>query len=279
MSVCDHRPMTFRRCAQPLRPTLCPPCAPEPSLLPVAAKWGCVAHGVLWAAIAVCPAASRHATAAGFSDVVAITSQLFDRGIAIPPATPVLQNALFWTSETDWTIGVSAATPVRSPAQVVETTAQVSRHWSISDDWHMQASALVYEYPSERTLRSYDRAEAALGWTYRDLLTFQASTARMLHGTHDALRSAVDLDLRLPLRSDFFFAAGIGHAQALGAYRPSSHAFAGWYTYGHLGLGWGRDGWSFEVDRMANGQPRNPSPRPRTALNASQWAVTVSRVF
>jgi len=233
----------------------------------------------LWIAFSVCAAVSRDAAGAGFSDVVAITSQLFDRGIAIPPSTPVLQNALFWTSENDWSVGVSAATPLRAPSQVAEATAQVSRHWSISDDWHMQASALVYEYPNERALRSYDRAEAALGWTYRDLLTFQASTAHLLHGTHDSQRSAVDLDLRLPMRSDFFVGAGIGYAQALGRYDPTTHASAGWYTYGHLGLGWSHDGWSVEADRMAHWQLPSPPSRPRTALSRSRWAVTVSRVF
>jgi hypothetical protein len=208
--------------------------------------------------------------------VVAITSQLFDRGIAIPPATPVLQNGLFWTSENDWSVGVSAATPLRSPAKVVEATAQVSRHWSISDDWHMQASALVYEYPSERSLRAYDRAEAAVGWTYRDLLTFQASTARMLHGTHDSLRSAVDVDLRLPIRSDFFFGTGIGYAQSLGRYEPSSHSSAAWYTYGHLGLGWSRDRWSVEVDRIEHDRRTGVAAELSTPMDPSPgWAKQV----
>ena len=192
----------------------------------------------------------------------------------MPPATPVLQDALFWTSENNWSIGVSAATPVRSPGQVVEASAQVARHWSVSDDWQMQASALLYEYPSERVLHSYDRTEVAVGWIYRDLLTFQVSTARMAHRTRDPLRSAADLDLRLPLHSNFFFGAGVGRTQALGEYE-----FKGWYTYGHLGLGWASDRWAFEVDRIANHQPQIPSPWPRTALEASRWIATISRVF
>jgi hypothetical protein len=278
IGVCDYRRMTLRRFALPIPQTPRPACVPLRSFAPTAAKRAHIANGFLWAAIAVCPVVSRHAAAAGFSDVAAITSQLFERGVALPPATPVLQDALFYTLENNWTVGISAAVPVRSPAKVIETSAQITRNWLVSDDWHMQASVLVYEYPSERVLHSYDRTEVAVGWSYRDMLTFEVSTARMAHKTRDPVRSAADLDLRLPLRSNFFLGAGIGRTQALGVY-PYTHGPPYWYTYGHLGLGWSHDRWSFEVDCIANSQTQSDWPRSRTAPEASRWAATLARTF
>src|SRR3569623_370236 len=52
---------------------------------------------------------------------IALSSQLVDRGLAITPATPILQGAVSWASPAGWSLGVAAAVETRSPGTPVMT--------------------------------------------------------------------------------------------------------------------------------------------------------------
>src|SRR3546814_8666113 len=77
-----------------------------------------------------------------FSGEVALSSQLVDRGLAISPATPIVQGSVSWMSPGGWSMGLAGGVELRSPGQPVVVLGRVSRFWSISDDWLAHASLL-----------------------------------------------------------------------------------------------------------------------------------------
>jgi hypothetical protein len=237
--------------------------------------------GLAILATAACPFSPIHAQSSGLNGVVALSSQLIDRGVAIAPATPTLQGAVSWVSASGWSLGLSGSSEVRSPGHIVEAVAQASRSWSLSDDWQMQANLLYYK----ARMSTYDRTELGVGWIYRDVLTFNLSAARVLHNSHQSPRAAADLSLHWPLAWHFSFSAGVGVAQSLVAdansqghvrgapygYHPMNH-----YAYGHAGLLWEHGPWQMELDRITTDPDLR---RQRGNLSASPWVAAISRSF
>ncbi|MFC5436112.1 hypothetical protein ACFPME_06050 [Rhodanobacter umsongensis] len=226
-----------------------------------------------------------HAQSTTFSSTVALSSQLFDRGQAITGHTPILQGAAAWTFPTGWSLGVSAGAAAHSPGRLVEALAQLSRHWSLSSDWQLQASLLYYRYPGTTRYGASDRIETGLGGTYRDVLTVGLSAIYVLGPDGHRPRGAADVNLHWPLAGRFSFSAGTGVAQSLGAsYRPRRYGY--WRTrgqartglthYGHVGLLWGDGPWRIELDRIF----ADPATRRQWSYqDASPWVATVSRSF
>ncbi|HEY0197604.1 MAG TPA: hypothetical protein VGC19_03555 [Rhodanobacter sp.] len=243
------------------------------------------AAGLLVMVMAACLSVPLHAQSSSFDGVVALSSQLVDRGVAITPATPILQGAAAWTTASGWSLGLSGSTEVRSPGHLVEALAQGSRSWSLSDDWQMQANLLYYSYPSSARSRAYDRAELGVGWIYRDILTFNLSAAHAFRTGSHRPRAAADLSLHWPLAWHFSLSAGAGIAEALVApvsyrgytrtseydYRGSNH-----YAYGHAGLLWVDGRWQLELDRIATDTDMR---HQRGDLRASPWVATIFRSF
>jgi uncharacterized protein (TIGR02001 family) len=241
--------------------------------------------GFISVTIAACLSMPLHAQSTNLGGVVALSSQLVDRGIAITPATPILQGAASWTTASGWSLGLSGSTEVRSPGHIVEALAQASRSWSLTADWQMQASLLYYTYPGNARSKAYDRAELGVGWVYRDVLTFSVSAAHVFRTGSHRPRAAADLSLHWPLAWHFSLSAGAGIAESLVApvnyrshthddsygYRPVSH-----YAYGHAGLMWSSGPWQVELDRIATDVAMR---RQRSNLNASPWVATISRSF
>src|SRR3546814_19718730 len=79
-----------------------------------------------------------------------LSSQLVDRGLAISPATPIVQGSVSWMSPGGWSMGLAGGVELRSPGQPVVVLGRVSRFWSISDDWLAHASLLYYDYRAQR---------------------------------------------------------------------------------------------------------------------------------
>src|SRR3546814_13618297 len=84
------------------------------------------------------------------------------RGLAISPATPIVQGSVSWMSPGGWSMGLAGGVELRSPGQPVVVLGRVSRFWSISDDRLAHASLLYYDYRAERYRGIPDRAEANL---------------------------------------------------------------------------------------------------------------------
>jgi hypothetical protein len=218
-----------------------------------------------------------HAQTSGVSGAVGVSSELVDRGLAVSPPTPILQGALSWTSSSGWSLGASAATEMRSPGNVSEALAQVSKYWSLSSDWQMRGSLLYYDYPGNARSKYFDRAEAGVDWIYRDVLTFGLSGISLTNGDEHRPRGAADVNFHWPLAWYFSFSAGAGVAQSLlSPYGSYGYDRASVYRYGQLGLIWSYGPWRMELDRVAVG----PGSRQQWGnLVASPWVGTISWSF
>lgn len=236
-------------------------------------------------AAGICLSPALHAQSTTFNGTVALSSQLVDRGQAITGNTPIVQGAASWTFPAGWSVGLSGAAVVRSPSRLAEALVQASRHWSLSDDWQMQASLLYYRYSTGNRSGTSDRTETGLNWTYRDVLTMGLSAIYVLGAEGHRPRGAADLSLHWPLAEHVSVSAGAGVAQSLAApYRPYRyghswpyrHDSTGLSRYGHVGLLWAKGPWRIELDRiMADPATR----RQRDYLGASPWVATISRSF
>lgn len=231
-----------------------------------------------------------HAQSGSVSGSVALSSQLVDRGQAITPQTPVLQGAAAWAVASGWNLGASASIETRSPDHVAEALVQAMRYWRLSADWQMQANALYDNYPGHDRRKAFDRAEAGLGWLYRDVLSLGLSAIHPVSGSDHRLRGAVDLGVHWPLPWRLALSAGVGIAQptplAYGYYADDHAADHGDaesygygstrpYRYGHVGLLWSHGPWRIEVDRVAtDGLPRVPDD-----LRTAAWVATASWSF
>ena len=221
--------------------------------------------------------ASLHAQSAGLSGVVALSSQLVDRGQAVTPSTPILQGAASWTSASGWSLGLSGSTELRDPGQVIETLAQASHYWSLSSDWQMQTGLLYYNYPGNSRSSAYNRAELGVSWIYRDVLTFGLSAAHVFRTRSQRPRAAADVDFHWPLAWHFSLSAGAGIAQTLIRTRPPySYNQPSHYTYGHIGLMWGQGPLRMELDHI---QTDLETAGRRGNLDVSPWVATVSWAF
>jgi uncharacterized protein (TIGR02001 family) len=212
------------------------------------------------------------------SGEVALASQLVDRGLAITPATPTVQAALFWSSPNAWSVGVSAGSEAKSPGHPAEAQAQLSRHVALSDDWQMQGSLLYYHVAGTAHVRTYDRAEAGADWIYRDILTLGVSAIASPGAKSARPRPAADLNVRWPLPWRLSVSAGAGVAQYVIAPYHSSYRYdhTGTYYYGQAGLRWSRNAWRVEVNRIAT----DPAIRRQLkGLAASPWLASLSWSF
>ncbi|MBM7124990.1 hypothetical protein ISP19_06310 [Dyella flava] len=227
-----------------------------------------------------CLSTPLHAQSSSISGTVGLSSQLVDRGLAVTPATPIVQAAAAWTSASGWSLGLSGATEVRSPGHLSEALGQVSHYWSLSSAWQMQADLLYYDYPGDSRARLFDRTETGVSWIYRDILSFGLSAFTLTHGNHHDPRGAADVDFHWPLVRHFSLSLGAGVAQRLfspyDSYAYSTRPGAGVYGYGHAGLLWSYGAWRVELDRIAT----DPViPRYGRNLVTQPWVGTVSWSF
>jgi hypothetical protein len=228
----------------------------------------------------VCVSRPLHAQSSTVSGAVAVSSQLVDRGLAVTPATPILQAATSWTSASGWSLGLSAGTELRQPThRLSEALAQLSRYWTLSGNWQMQGSLLYYGYPGNAPARPFDRTETGINWIYRDVLTFGLSAIYLTHGPHRDPRGAADLNFHWPLAWHFSLSLGAGVAQHLlspyDSYGYQGRLGTGVYGYGHAGLVWSDGAWRVELDRITT----DPSMPRRGYLVSQPWVGTVSWSF
>lgn len=134
-----------------------------------------------------------NAIAGTVGGAVALTSQLIDRGISIAPNKATLQTAGYWLPAPGWSMSASVALQSPSRSRPVAVTAQAARAWMLGNRWQMQASALYYGYPTNQATRTFDRQEASLAWSYRDVLTFSVSTFNFPRADQSPWNVAIDV--------------------------------------------------------------------------------------
>ncbi|KAB7769395.1 hypothetical protein [Xanthomonas maliensis] len=223
--------------------------------------------------LALAPLAANAATVGG---AVSVTSQLIDRGVAIAPNRLTVQGAGYWLPAPGWSVSASAAWQPSAAGDLAAFTVQGARSWMLDDRWQFQASALYYGYPADRDARAFNRQEASLAWSYRDLVTASVSTFNYPNNRDSRWRVAVDVTANLPLRHGLALALGAGSSDfPMLAY---DMAGSGRYRYGQAGLRWRRAHWSVEVDRVviAGG---DGIPRGSGGLTDTPWLGLLSYTF
>ncbi|CAD0321388.1 TorF family putative porin [Xanthomonas hortorum] len=217
---------------------------------------------------------SPGAMAANVGGAVALTSQLIDRGISIAPNKATLQAAGYWLPSPGWSVSTSVALQSPSLSKPVAVTAQAARAWMLDDRWQMQASLLYYGYPTNQATRTFDRQEASLAWSYRDVLTFSVSVFNFPRADQSPWNVAIDVTANVPLQNDFSLLVGAGSsrfpAMAYGA------AESGRYQYGQLGLKWSRARWTLKLERIVTS---SNTPRLQGGPGETPWLGTVSTTF
>jgi hypothetical protein len=217
---------------------------------------------------------------------IALSSQLVDRGLAITPATPILQGAVSWASSSGWSLGAAGAVETGSPGTPVMALARVSRAWAPSAEWQAQASLLYYDY---RATAMPDRLDANLYFTYRDLVSFGVSAIRIDNPRAPRRRAgAADATLSWPIARHLSLSAGAGIGQATittygyrrppslyGAARAYRYDHVRSYAYGSLGVAWSDGPWRLQVDRNMN----SLGDRRVYGARAPGWVATLSRAF
>lgn len=241
-----------------------------------------------WALVAVamlaCLAAPLRAQPSRFGGEVSLASQLVDRGLAVTPATPILQGSGSWTSPGGWSLGLAGGFEVRSPGRPVVALARVSRLWPLSGDWLAQANLLYYDYRGDGGRRIPDRADASIYFIYRDIVTIGISVIRVSGDRDSCLRGAADIDASWPVTQHLSVNAGAGIAQTdVAPYGADGYRHPDWrhdpiqlYGYGNVGLAWSDGPWHLQLDRNRN------SIGARRAYGTqapSTWVATLSRSF
>ncbi|MBB4132663.1 MULTISPECIES: hypothetical protein [unclassified Xanthomonas] len=219
----------------------------------------------------VSPAAAMAENVGG---AVAVTSQLIDRGISIAPNKVTLQAAGYWLPAPGWSVSTSLALQSPSLSKPVAVTVQAARAWMLGDRWQMQASLLYYGYPTDQATRTFDRQEASLSWSYRDVLTVSLSTFNFPRADQSPWNAAFDATASLPLRDDISLLIGAGSsrfpAMAYGS------AASGRYQYGQLGLKWSRARWTLKLERILTS---SGTPRMQGGPGETTWLGTASTTF
>ncbi|MBB5885379.1 MULTISPECIES: hypothetical protein [unclassified Xanthomonas] len=221
--------------------------------------------------------AALHAPAARAGDVggaAGISSQLVDRGIALTRDTPTLQGALFWLPAPGWSLSGSASVALDAPGKVLMSSVGLSRSWTLSDSWQLQAEALLYRYPGARANRLFNRDEVSLGWSYRDRLSLSVAAFRLPDSRlRQRWYGALDVTAHQPLAGPLSLSAGVGISEAPQALYGLPYA-THHYRYGHAGLIWNAGRWSVEVDRVFSNARSGYADR-----GLWPWVASVSRSF
>ncbi|QHG86816.1 MULTISPECIES: hypothetical protein [Xanthomonas] len=227
-----------------------------------------------WLLLALVMAPGSAASADNAGGTVAVASALIDRGISIAPDRVTLQAAGYWLPSPGCSVSAAVAVQAPSLSQPVALTAQAARAWMLDDRWQMQASVLYYVYPEDGRSRTFNRQEASLAWSYRDVLTFSLSTFRFPRAQQAPWNTAIDITGNLPLSAAFSLTGGAGvsefPAMAYGAAR------GGRYQYGQLGLKWSRARWTVELQRVFTS---SSTPRAQGGPGQLPWLGMLSRTF
>src|SRR3546814_19844748 len=104
----------------------------------LAAGPACLGHrpGLLLAAtVLACLSAPLPAQSWPFSGEVALSSQLVDRGLAISPATPLIQGSASCMSPGAWPQGLAGGVELRAPGSPAVALGRGRRRWWLSAAW------------------------------------------------------------------------------------------------------------------------------------------------
>lgn len=198
--------------------------------------------------------------------MLALASDLTDRGLQYGPRRPVLQGELSALVDGRWAASLSGSVQGdSSPSHFAG--ARLSRYWTLSNDWEADAALSWYDHRHDPIVR-YRYAEAGASVAFRDVLSLGLSTRNYTQWPGH-LRWAVDTGLRWPIAGDWSVNGNVGWAQ-LPTYDGKR------YRYSGAGIGWQRNGWSAGLSRIG------ADSTARTHLGSSarpHWSAFIAKDF
>lgn len=199
---------------------------------------------------------------------LAVSSELTERGAVLGQRRPVLQGSASVYDASGWSVGGTLTVQHRSQANS-RLIVHAAQDWVLGNDWQSRASLLYYAYPSDRASRVFDRAEAGLSLSFRDLWVFGVSMYRYPHARTDSapMRWTIDVGTRWPLNEQFSVTAALGQARV----QPR-----GDYLYGSAGLTWQHKAWRAELNYL------DTDRNALTVLNSparGHWSTTLTHSF
>ncbi|SDK43743.1 hypothetical protein QRO11_10730 [Paracidovorax citrulli] len=202
------------------------------------------------------------------SGELAVSSDLIERGIFVGRPRPIVQGLLSFYDARGWS--ASAALGMQTyGSRSTRAIVRGAYDGVIDNDWQYQASLQYYAYPGDPFFRLFDRAEATVSTSFRDVFTLGLSAFRYVH-TRDEIspmRWALDAGARWPLAPRWSLVGSLG----VSAVRPR-----GQYAYGSVGTTWAAGPWRAELNYLASDRW---AQRHIMGASAGRWTVTVIRTF
>ncbi|MDA8456055.1 hypothetical protein M4R22_14895 [Acidovorax sp. GBBC 3334] len=212
---------------------------------------------------AVCGGQTRDVTGE-----LALSSDLTERGIFVGKRQPIVQGLVSVYDARGWSLS-SALGMQADGRRTTRAIVRAAYDGVIDNDWQYQTSIQYYAYPGDPVFQLFDRAEAAVGASFRDLVTLGFSTFRYVHTRDEVspMRWAADIGARWPLSPRFSLTGSLG----LSAVRPG-----GRYAYGGAGMAWHSGHWRAELNYLKSDSYAQRSIRSATT---GHWSMTVIRTF
>lgn len=209
-----------------------------------------------------------HAQSREWSAELAVSSELTERGAVLGQRKPVVQGSASLYDAAGWSVG--GVLTVQQGRQLnTRAIVQVAQDWVLGKDWQSRASMQYYAYPGDRASRVFDRAEAGLSLSFRDLWVFGVSVYRYPHSRIDSapMRWTIDVGTRWPLSEQFSLTAALGQARV----QPRGN-----YLYGSAGLAWQHKAWRAELNYL------DTDRNALTVLSSparGHWSATLTHSF
>jgi uncharacterized protein (TIGR02001 family) len=150
---------------------------------------------------------------------LSLTSDYVYRGLSQTEGRPAVQGALHVGSESGWSAGIWASTVNRAagPGARSEIDLQLSKAWTLTQDWNLLLSANHYFYPNDNRAQPYEYDELVASLSYQNRLTATVSwspnTSRFSRNefARDRTARSYELTVLQPLAPAWSLYGGVGH--------------------------------------------------------------------
>jgi uncharacterized protein (TIGR02001 family) len=179
----------------------------------------CVTAALLHAAGAAAQDSRFSTSSVAFGGSLSLTSDYVYRGLSQTEGQPALQGGVHVRTESGWSAGLWASTVNRGPGPGAhsEIDLQLSKAFSLGQDWNLVLNANHYFYPNDNRAQPYEYDEVVASLSYQNRVTATASwspnTSRFSRGVFAEDRNArsYELTAQQPLSGNWSLYGGAGY--------------------------------------------------------------------
>jgi uncharacterized protein (TIGR02001 family) len=150
---------------------------------------------------------------------LSLSSNYVYRGLSQTDGRPSVQGGLYVRSESGWSAALWASTVNRGPGPGAdsEIDVQLSKAWSLDEQWSLQLSANHYFYPDDNRARPYEYDELVVSLSFQNRLTatvaYSPNTSRFSRDVFARHRTARSYEATFlqPLSLSWSLYGGVGH--------------------------------------------------------------------